>query len=338
MNSKKLFILLVVLSISLVASAENSRTFYLSLCKKLDTDGSHKISSHTVGLSALAVTEADLNGVSFNLLAEERASCSGAQFTIGANILTGSLHGTQFSSGVNIVQENVSGSQFAMYNQSRKLFGTQFGLVNNSNYIKGAQFGLINLNRNNIKGLQLGLINFSGEVNGLQFGLINFAENNEDVAFGLINFIRNGYYSADMWINEQGIPFVGFRHGTNKFYMEITAGAKELDDPVYWLGGVAFGTRTMLGMVELDFNLGSYTVNDDTAWETHDLNMLNQFRTTVGFNVYGDLIVYGGLTVNNFVSEKGDGSELYGSAKIYNHDGSDIFVRSWLGYVAGIRF
>ena len=338
MNLKKMFILLVVLSISLVAFAENSRTFYLSLWKSINTDGSNKISSHNIGLSALAITEADLNGVSFNLLGEQRVNCNGGQFSSGANVLKGSLRGVQFSTFVNIVQENVSGSQFALYNQSNELIGTQFGVVNNSNYIKGAQFGLINLNRNSIKGLQLGLINFSGEVHGLQFGLINFAKNNEDVAFGLINFIRNGYYSTDLWMNEEGIPFAGFRHGTDNFYMEISAGAKDLDDPVYWLGGVSFGTRTMLDFIELDFNLGSYSVNDDTLWEVHDLNMLNQFRTTVGFNIYGDLIVYGGLTVNNFVSEKGDGSELYGSSKIYNHDGSDIFVRSWLGYVAGIRF
>jgi len=333
-----MFILLVILAAFMVASAENSRTFYLSLWKNLDTDNHQKISSHNIGFSALGVTEADLNGVSFNLLAEQRNNCNGAQFSHGANILTGSLRGAQFATGANIVKESVYGAQYAWYNQSRKLYGAQYGLVNNSSYIKGVQVGLVNLNKKSINGLQLGLINFSGEVHGLQFGLINFAKNNEDVAFGLINFIKNGYYSADLWMNEEGIPFVGFRHGTDNFYMEISAGAKDLDDPVYWLGGVSFGTRTMLDFIELDFNLGSYSVNDDTLWEVHDLHMLNQFRATVGFNIYGDLIVYGGLTVNTFVSEKGDGSELSGSAKIYNHDGSDIFVRSWLGYVAGVRF
>jgi hypothetical protein len=338
MSHKNLIFLCLMLAITLVSSAETSKTFYLSLWNDLSTDMKEQVDIHHFSLSVLANTEADLNGTGFSILGEKRHNCSGVQFANGANILSGSLRGVQFTAGANIVKKSVFGAQLAVYNQSNKLFGTQFGVVNNSSNIKGAQFGLINLNSKSISGLQFGLINFSDEVHGLQFGLINFANSNEDVAFGLINFIRNGYYSADFWMNEEGIPFAGFRHGTNKFYMEISAGAKELDDPVYWLGGVAFGTRKMLGMVELDFNLGSYNVNDDTLWEVHDLNMLNQFRTSVGFNIYGDLIVYGGITINNFVSKKCDGSELYGSAKIYNHDGSDIFVRSWLGYMVGVRF
>ena len=287
--NKKYIILILLLVGNLVLWGESDfiRPVNASLWTNVTSDHFGKVEGQNISINVLSVSKANLYGTSMSLFADVRPLCYGAQFSVGANVLSNSLIGVQFSAGANIVKKDAKGYQLGLYNQADRLWGKQLGVVNFSAVTKGTQLGLVNISTNNILGLQMGVINIASHVSGVQFGLINIADSNEDIAFGVINIIKNGYYSHNFWVNEQGIPFYGFRHGTNNFYMELSAGIKDAEDPVSWMGGAVFGSREERGFLDFDINLGSYTINEDTLWEVHDLHQLNQCKATIGLDFFG---------------------------------------------------
>lgn len=337
--NKNLFVCIVFLAGCLLLRAEERvRPVNAALWKNLSTDSLGEVDAHTVSINLLSVSQAALQGVSMSILADARTQSSGAQFSGGANVVSTRVQGVQCAVGANIATASMSGAQMSLYNQARQMWGTQMGVVNNTATGIGTQWGVLNMGRDTMRGLQLGVVNIAGQVHGMQLGLINIANSNNDIAVGLINIIKNGYYRHSVWVDEQGVPFYGFRHGTHRLFMEISAGVQQAEDPVCWMAGAAFGSFIYSGIVNIDASVGSYTINDDTLWQTHQLNQLNQAKVNVAVELFDSFELVAGVSYNCFVSDTSNGEDYYGSQKVYVYDGTNTFVRAWVGGMIGCRF
>ena len=128
---------------------------------------------------------------------------------------------------------------------------------------------------------------------------------------------------------------VGLRSGTERFHNILFVGV-QANDPIRYTIGLAMGLHLKISRPSyLDIDL-SYQQIQEEDW-TNDLNMLNKLRILYGRQVSNSMSIYAGPTLNYFISEVQDGSDI--APWTFNDSRSGKrWNRFWPGFVAGVRF
>ena len=284
----------------------------------------------------------DIIGLQFSGIANTvRGSGEAGQFAGIANLNAKNFTGAQFAGIGNFVGGEYQGAQFAgIVNLNAKSFtGAQFAGIANiiGGEYQGAQFaGIANIAKD-AKGLQVaGIINIAKKFEtGVQIGIINISEENEGIPIGLVSYVRKVGFHYDVWGDESRFFNVGLRSGTERFHNILFVGV-QANDPIRYTFGIAMGLHLKISKPSyLDIDL-SYQQIQEEDW-TNDLNTLNKLRILYGRRVSNYMSIYAGPTLNYFISEIQDGSDIAPWTFSDSRSGKH-WNRFWPGFVVGVRF
>ena len=283
----------------------------------------------------------------------------GAQWAGIVNKAGGSFVGAQWAGIINSGGGNFLGAQWAgIVNKADGNFeGAQWaGIVNiNGNDFRGAQWagiankadgdfvgaqwaGIVNRVGNLKAGIQFaGIANVAEEVErGLQVGLVNVSQENEGIPVGPLSYVREVGLRFDAWADEAKFLNAGLRTGTERFHNILFVGA-QVNDPFRWSLGWVFSGHIDLGESQyLDIDVSTQHINEDEVW-TDKMNILNKFRILGGLQINDSISLYAGPTLNYFVSEVHDGSDLV-SWSMSEKKSGDRWKRWWPGFVVGVKY
>ncbi|MFT5723960.1 MAG: hypothetical protein ACI9JN_001077 [Bacteroidia bacterium] len=251
---------------------------------------------------------------------------SGAQVSGFANATMGAVHGVQ-------------GAGFANY--SMGLVGAQIsGFVNtNVGDLEGNQVaGFVNVSTGYTQGLQLsGFINVANKMKGAQIGFINIADTLEGVAIGFLSYSRNGYHQFELSANETFQSNLAFKTGSNYFYNVFSAGVHWNKDNPVWALGYGIGTRKEFAN-KFSFNaeLNSYSVLPDD-FEANEWESLNKLKFSFAKGLGSHIEVFGGVSVNMWLSENETPKHEYLSSNKYKGSNGSVNWIMYPGYQFGIR-
>jgi len=351
-----------------VLSGPMNRFFQFALWPTMNTNQS--VSGPVINnfsMNILSQSPLGLQGLEIGVIGNyERSFIKGLQVSCGGNSSQSYMHGVQVALGANVVSDDVHGLQVAGgANLSDHLSGGQTGVFNYSNTVEGGQVGGINLSKEKvngaqvsaiynqtritrgvqagtvnqseeISGVQAGVVNIGRKVNGVQIGLINISDDNSGAAIGLLNFIKNGRHHFDFSVNESRFIHVAYKHGNKYFYTIYDIGLDQLGRPPRWSAGIGLGAQIYeYKIFEATFELSTHQINENVFWDRH-LNLLNTGKWIFNFKVYKDIGIYAGLNSNLLVSRVNDGSAI-SKGRVYTYDHERTWVRSWFGYMVGIR-
>lgn len=320
--------------------------FNFGLLPPLSINGTDKSGKKIINVGSLALLwskAARIDGIAIALggsRAQERMY--GAQLSFGANI-AGEVGGFQLSNAFNTAQQ-LQGAQASMVNHAKVVErGFQGGFVNVAGSLRGAQLGLVNVGRGLVRGAQLSLINVGGDVRGAQVGLFNFSRQ-ADAAVGLLSITREGGVHPEVSVSDTAAINVGLRFPARYTYTFFDVGIQPGGRGAGWQAGMGFGGRVRLPKdLFLDIDLAGYAVfrGFDSIRNT---GVLSKLRLTLAWEPFKRLSVFGGPTLN-VLTDIEPGTQLLARPGIFQFDGVDVRdnaggfrVRTWPGFVAGLRF
>ena len=221
------------------------------------------------------------------------------------------------------------------------------GLANvvDDQFSNGIQLaGLVNVTDNFNNGIQIaGLVNVTNDfVNGIQIGLINVAEYHDGYPIGLMSFVADEDIQFDMWADEGKFINFGLRTGSRHFRNTLFIGSNQATiglgdtDANRLTIGLILSRHIELGRVSfLDIDLSAQQIMvEDQIW---DENQLYKFRLIFGKRFLNDISIFIGPTLNYYRSVVDNGENL--AAWTFNESKtSNLWERSWLGVIAGLRF
>ncbi len=218
------------------------------------------------------------------------------------------------------------------------------GLTNVASRVSGAQVaGLINV-AGEVEGIQLGgLINIARKVTGVQLGLINVADSVEGVPIGLLSIVKkNGYRRLEFWGSATFHSNVSAKFGTKKFYNIFSLGSQYATDDFRWGLGYGFGSHLNLRRDAFaDIDLIAYHINENRTF-TKKLNLLTQFKVSLGKQVGNHFGLYAGPTLNVLWSDFRNSDNSIGSRiapwTFLETQIRNTRVKIWAGFHVGVRF
>ncbi len=238
--------------------------------------------------------------VGFNTAGED---VRGAQAAVGFNIAAGGVAGGQGAVGFNVAGENVKGGQGAV------------GFNIAAGEVRGGQ-GSVGLNfAGALRGVQAAVgLNVAGKVNGYQIGLINLSNEYESgVPIGLVNISRKGSFEGEVWVEENGMTFVGLRTGANWMRSHLAVGTRPFDDrrPRLLAPTLGLGAQFGLGHGPVFFETD---LLHSTLFELKGAALDDKFSTTewmrlragLGYKVLSFVSLTGGLSYNVSVHPDSD--------------------------------
>lgn len=302
----------------------------------------------------------DLYGMQFGGLSNIATDVYGFQLSGLLNFANGKLFGSQIAGFGNVAWGGKSAVQFAglfnisakaqfqiagFFNSAQSVDGAQVGGLNIAKNVKGVQMGVVNTTKE-LEGLQIGLINHAQKARGLMLGLINIADSIKGAPIGLINIVnKNGYNRIEVFSTDVMYVNLGAKFGFERYYHILQIGWKVSADNVYtWTAGVGVGTKLHLNRnLHLNFELLSSHVNENSLW-TRELNLLNQFRTTLDIRAKDQVSFFIGPVFNALMSGLyNEETQLHGSNIMpytlfdkTNQQGTNL--KLWIGLTAGLRF
>lgn len=294
----------------------------------------------------------------FNL-ARERVT--GIQYAGLVNV-SNEANALQVAGLANLSEDALNGLQFAgVFNKAGVAgrAGWQFAGLFNTNYGKSQLqvSGLFNVGKAVDYAQIAGVMNVAESVKGVQIGLINITDTVGGATIGLLNIVRKGYNKVDL-VFEDGITAgVGLKLGSQRFYNIFQFGLRWEDSffPkfsqgweafTHWTAGYGIGSAFYLSKRKrwmMNLELLTSQVNEGRNWNTQ-LNLLNQFRWTVDFRLFGGVRVFGGPTLNVLVSEHRNpdtgllGSGIAPADTWLDRETPNLRTQLWPGFSAGIRF
>ena len=345
----------------------------ITLATPLGTNGAN--ASKTINyfsLNALYGTSAGVRGAEFGgLFNITLGDVNGGQFSGLGNIVSGAVTGGQFAGVVNTSSAALNGAQVAgviniaagenaefqssnvaqfagvLNVHSAAMTGVQVAGVANlhSSSIRGMQAAGILNTAKAVEGVQLsGLVNKAQRVNGVQIGLINIADTLYGTPIGLVNISKNGYRAIEVETNESFHANVSYKMGVSRLYSIISFGYRAQNGQSFWAPG--FGIGSYMPMSEragLNIDLINYHVNEGEWW-TNELNQLNKLKINGSFSLAPRLAIYGGATLNVFVTKTRDSegnawsSAMKTKGSFYDEVHRDTRVVIFPGFNAGLRF
>lgn len=232
----------------------------------------------------------------------------GFQAAGGGNVAMGAVDGFQAAGGVNYAHDRMDGMQLA-------------GGLNVAGDVDGLQLATANIAR--------------GRVDGLQLGIVNIARSSQ-ASIGLVNLIWEGRTHIDVWGDEAGFGTVAVKHGSDWFHNYF--GASYRPDAacsewalLYGLG--AHGALTHRWFLEGDL---LYRHVSPTAGFLVATNELVTARGQLGWQIFKNVAVTGGLSWNTYISTVTDGSHYVGGAGASAERGA-VVVRNWPGATLGVQ-
>jgi hypothetical protein len=230
----------------------------------------------------------------------------------------GTSRGLQLSGGGNVA-DDFTGLQVS-------------GGFNHAGVLRGGQLGIINVG-GDVHGAQIGVVNVARRVHGTQVGVVNVAEDS-DAPIGLVNVIKNGEHHLEVWGSETAPMSVGAKLGSRRVYGVLTAGMNPGTKHVRAAYGGGLGVHALTGRLFLDVDavVSSICIGEDQT----QAGNLNTLRLTLGYRIARRFAVFGGPSLNVFVSENKDSPDVsFGPQKVW-HSG-DTVVRMWAGFFLGIQ-
>ena len=268
------------------------------------------------------------NAFSISMGWSRAARVDGVAVAMGATIVDEEMHGLQGAFGAAISRGRVEGWQLAMgYNGTRELVGAQTGFVNWAKTVE--------------TGAQLGLVNIGGKVHGLQLGLVNWAQE-ADASIGLVAATKEHGLRPEVWTSDAALINAGVRFGAKHTYSFVTVGMHPYGAGKGWLAGFGIGARARLGdKFALDFDLAGHAYARGLVVRDAP-SALASFRITFAWQARPRLAVFGGPTFRALIDLQPERTDLtqvgLGYAAYDDSPGSDVRVRVWPGFAAGLRF
>ena len=279
-------------------------------------------------------------------------SVRGAQLAVGGNITARDFQGWQAAYLLNLVGGTVRsrGVQTAVGgNIAGNLEGTQLSIGNIALGLRqnvnipgaGTQIGIVNFAYGGI-GTQIGALNIAGHVETSQIGLLNVAGRMSGIPIGLINFVKDNPLHLQFWGSDTEVTNLGIRIGSRHAYSLLMVGGYPHGDSGRWSLGFGLGghipiTKQLFLNVDLITRGVVYTDELSGMLSDDDPNALNKLRLAVGWEKDKWFSVFGGISLNTFITRRLDTSDFgYGFGRVYRRD--DIITRVWPGFFAGVQF
>ena len=276
----------------------------------------------------------------------------GAQLAVGGNITACDFQGWQAAYLLNLVGGTVRsrGVQIAVGgNIAGNLEGTQLSIGNIALGLRqdvnipgaGTQIGIVNFAYGGI-GTQIGALNIAGHVETSQIGLLNVAGRMSGIPIGLINFVKDNPLHLQFWGSDTEVTNLGIRIGSRHAYSLLMVGGYPHGDSGRWSLGFGLGghipiTKQLFLNVDLITRGVVYTDELSGMLSDDDPNALNKLRLAVGWEKDKWFSVFGGISLNTFITRRLDTSDFgYGFGRVYRRD--DIITRVWPGFFAGVQF
>ena len=290
---------------------------------------------------AINVAGGNLNGLQASGAANYAGkSVRGSQLASAINIARGDLEGLQASGAVNYAGGNAlrAGQLAGALNiaTGQRFNGVQAsGAVNVANNLDGAQLSVVNV-AGTVTGTQIGVVNIARQVEGLQLGVVNISESISGAPIGIVNLVKNNPPHLRFWSSDTAMANIGLRLGNRNVYSLLMVGVHPHEDSARWGFGLGIGGNVPLNK-HLFLNLDAISQSIHYGkWES-EFNQLSKLRLGVGWQQSRWFNIVGGVTLNVFVSDERDGSDLaYGLDHVIESD--DTTVRIWPGFFLGVQF
>jgi hypothetical protein len=252
---------------------------------------------------------------------------SGTQVAGAVNLLRGASSGAQIAGAVNLVDGDFRGTQVSgACNCAPSLRGLQLSVVNVCGSTEGAQIGVVNVARK-VRGAQVGLINVADEVSG--------------APVGMVSLVRRGRHQIAAWSSDTSPFNVGLELGNQHVYSILAAGAKSSETKDRRFAGCGLGLEIPFGRFFGQVEAVSYQIFEPTRAldrKDGDLHLLNKGTLGFGWQAAPRFALVGGMSVNVFTSQRGDGDRLVGGRASWHTDrNGPTFVRVWPGFYLGAR-
>ncbi len=187
------------------------------------------------------------------------------------------------------------------------------------------------------KALQIGFWNSADTSRGVQLGVYNTSKHVSGFPIGIVNRVPSVPFRWAVSASEIGLVSAQLRSGTPTWRSVATVGFAPLEDPSLLAYGIGFGPRIELpgGKTWLDVNTIHRQLVRDGDWLA--LHMLETVEVRAGRRLTPRLALTVGLTLNTFISNVTDGSELAPYTLVQRESG-DTNIRVWPGLTLGVEF
>ncbi|MFP4152876.1 MAG: caspase family protein [Alkalispirochaeta sp.] len=257
----------------------------------------------------------------------------GVQVASVFNVTDGSIYGVQTSSVANVVDGEIRGVQasgvagIAGY----AVRGVQLGGVfSMSPRVRGVQGSVVTLARD-VRGVQMGVVNGAERVRGVQVGVVNLAREVDGATIGVINIVRFGVLDLALTIDDRGMAWAAFEHGTESLYTVYQVGARQPDlesDRVEYASAAGLGTRIWSGTLYLDIDASAMVMGPGGDGFDHRASrVFPSLRLSGGIQFGPRFAIMGGVRFDGLINTTGqEASETHeGYSFSVAGDGIDVF-------------
>jgi hypothetical protein len=205
--------------------------------------------------------------------------------------------------------------------------------------LQGLQIGgVASVAREEMRGLQVGgVVNVCGSCKGAQIGVVNIATKSfKGAQVGLVNYAADGRLAFTYWGSETALVNVGMKLGSRHMYGILGLSLDPLGER--WSGYFAgLGGHAELSRgLWLEVDAISFALNPTDDWSQDEIDMLVQARGVLGWRCLEQMSIFGGLALNNLVSERRDHVGLDWSMS--SSDDGDLHYRMSLGFLLGVQW
>ncbi|MBN2715107.1 MAG: caspase family protein [Deltaproteobacteria bacterium] len=261
---------------------------------------------------------------------------------------------------ININEDVFAGFQGGMLNMTADMIGMQAGLINlqygefkglaigMANYSasqKGAQIGAVNVSRYVINGAQLSIFNLAQSGSGLQMGLVNIAQGDfNGFQMGIINYADAGLLAPTFWVSDTAAMNLGIKSGNRYNYKILGHSQKSFGPDSYHALVFGFGVHLEFHPIWMELDIiHHWTLSQPPTKTSNDgddfkYDAVSKGRWVMGFRFVDQFSVFGGIALNNLVSERRSSVALTrGLSFVDVHEG-DIYYEFSLGFLLGIQW
>jgi len=280
----------------------------------------------------------------------------GMQLAGFSNLTLGSVTGTQISGFASVSNGKTAGTQISGFSNisTRGLKGIQISGFSNVvvGNVKGVQIsGFANVGTGNLKGSQIsGFVNYAQDIKGIQLGFVNISRSAEKgVPIGFISVVKNGLKQIEISGGEAINTSIAYKTGVKHFYNIFALGANFKDEKFRWGPGYGIGSLfDITSSLDAGIELMSYHIIEEWAgswrrfWRRNNLNLLNQAKLNISYNIGSKFSIFAGGSFNVMVSEYSQsGSDEIGSDiapwYVYDRTRRNTNVKMWPGFNFGVR-